>query len=328
MNTGADFAIIGECAAKGGAVVTMDNCAISRQTQENSMRRYSLAFLTICSIVLPMVPVVQADTPAEPDFVVAAMRVEPKHWDKAHNFALLERYAKQGAERGATLVVTCEGFLDGYTSNPKYTPGLTREQFFEYGEPLDGPWLKRVGDLARDLKIFISVGFAERDGDQMHNSVAVFSPAGQVVLRYSKTHSIDEPFNTRGNDFPVAKTDLGTLGALICYDRRFPEVPRILALKGAQILLIPSYGQDGERNEALLRTRAWENSVWVVYVRQNQALVINPSGKIIARDKGEGDELVLARIDLGGEKGTGEIYKRRSPEIYRELLELQTPDRR
>ena len=123
----------------------------------------------------------------------------------------------------------------------------------------------------------------------------------------------------------MAATGIGTLGALIRYDRRIPEVSRILALKGAQILLIPSYGTEPERNEALLRTRAWENGVWVVYVRQSQALVINPSGKVIARDKGQGDELVLAHIDLGGEKGTGEIHNRRSPEIYHELLELRTP---
>jgi hypothetical protein len=64
---------------------------------------------------------------------------------------------------------------------------------------------------------------------------------------------------------------------------------------------------------------------WVVYVRQNQALVINPSGKIIARDKGEGDELLFARIALGEEKGTGEIYERRSPHIYRELVEIEKP---
>jgi hypothetical protein len=64
-----------------------------------------------------------------------------------------------------------------------------------------------------------------------------------------------------------------------------------------------------------------------VYVRQNQALVINPSGKIVARDKGQGDELILARIDLGGEKGTGEIFERRSPELYRELMEHQVPVR-
>jgi len=262
---------------------------------------------------------------ADPSFVVAAMRVEPKQWDKQHNFALLERYARDAARRGATLVVTCEGFLDGYISNPKYATAVTQERLLAIGEPLDGPWLKRVADLARELKIYLSIGFAERRADKMHNSLAVYSPDGSMALHYSKSHIIDEPYNTPGSTFPVAKTDLGTLGALICYDRRFPEVPRILALKGAQILLVPAYGKDGERNEALLRTRAWENSVWVVYVRQDQALVINPSGKIIARDKGRDDELVLAHIDLGGEKGTGEIYERRSPEIYRELLEFHTP---
>jgi predicted amidohydrolase len=237
----------------------------------------------------------------------------------------LDRYARQAAKQGATLVVTCEGFLDGYTSNPKNTPDVTRERYFEFGEPLEGPWMQRVGKLARELDIYLSIGFAERRGENMHNSVAVYSPAGEVVLHYSKTHCMNEPYCTPGKEFPVAATDLGTIGTLICYDRRFPEVPRIMALKGARTLIVPAYGQDGERNEALMRTRAWENSVWVVYVRQNQVLVINPSGKIISRDKGEGDELVLARIDLGGEKGTNEIFNRRSPELYRELLEHHVP---
>ncbi len=268
---------------------------------------------------------VLAAPPEEPDFVVAAMRVKPKAWDKAHNFALLERYAKEASRQGASLLVTCEGFLDGYTSNPTFAPGTTRERFVEVGEPLNGPWLQRVGELARESKIYISIGFAERDGDEMRNSVAVLSPDGEVVLHYSKTHCLDEPFSTPGTNFPIADTKLGTIGALICFDRRFPEVPRILALKGAQILLVPAFGSDGERNEALLRTRAWENCVWLVYVRQNQAIVINPSGKIIARDNGEGDELVFAQIDLGGEKGTGEIHHRRDPALYRELIEIQRP---
>jgi predicted amidohydrolase len=283
--------------------------------------------LLVLLVSFSVVSVAEAESPAEPNFIVAAMRVQPTPWDKAHNFALLDRYARNAANQGATLVVTCEGFLDGYTSNPKHAPDVNRERYFEFGEPLDGPWLKRVGQLARQLNIYVSIGFAERRGENMHNSVAVFSPAGKMALHYSKTHCLDEPFCTPGREFPVAATDLGTLGVLICYDRRFPEVPRILALKGAQTLIVPAYGKDGERNEALLRTRAWENSVWLVYVRQNQALVINPSGKIIARDKGQGDELVLARIDLGGEKGTGEIFERRSPQLYRELLEYHVPAR-
>lgn len=259
------------------------------------------------------------------DFIVAAMRVEPKRWEKEHNFELLRHYAEEAVEKKASLLVTCEGFLDGYTSNPKFTPDLTRERFIAIGERLDGPWLNAVADLAHKLDIYIAIGFAERRGENMHNSYAMFSPRGEMVLRYSKSHCRGEPFNTPGSEFPVAATGIGRIGALICYDRRFPEVPRILALKGAQVLLIPSFGNDDERNEALLLTRAWENSVWVIYVRQNQVLVINPSGKIVARDRGKGDELVFAQIDLNKEKGTGDIFQRRSPGIYRELVELHTP---
>lgn len=255
-------------------------------------------------------------------FQVAAMRVQPKRWDKQHNFDLLKQYARLAVQQGASLLVTCEGFLDGYTGNPNHAPEMTREKYFGIGEPLDGPWLQRVADLADQLNLYLSVGFAERRGEQMFNSVAIYSADGQLVLHYSKTHVAGETFNTPGDEFPIAKTKLGTLGALICYDRRFPEVPRILALKGAQVLVLPAYGTDGERNEALLRTRAWENSVWVVYVKQNQALIIDPRGKIVARDQGDEDQLVVATIEIDDRVGTGDILERRSPELYRELIEL------
>jgi predicted amidohydrolase len=268
----------------------------------------------------------QAAEPAEddvPNFLVAGMRVLPKRWDKAHNFELLKKYACDAASKGAKLVVTCEGFLDGYTSNLKLTGEISREKYLESCEPADGPWMKKIAALADELDIYLSVGFAEIRDQKAYNSLVVYSPAGETVLHYSKWHTKGETYTTPGNRLPVVHTDVGTLGALICYDRRFPEIPHILALKGADILIVPAYGTDGERNEALLRTRAWENSVWVVYVKQNQALIINPSGKIIARDRGDKDQLVMARIELNDDVGTGDILERRAPELYREIIELQ-----
>ncbi len=206
-------------------------------------------------LVVSAAAVATAEDGDFPKIKVAGMCVQPKQWDKAHNFSLLDRYAQQAAREGAQLLVTCEGFLDGYTGNPKYALDLTRERYLAIGETLDGPWLQKVAALASQLQMYIALGFAERRGEAMFNSVAIYSPRGELVLHYSKTHTKGEIFNSQGNSFPVTKTDIGTLGALICYDRRFPEVPRILALKGAQILLIPAYGSDGERNEALLRTR-------------------------------------------------------------------------
>lgn len=286
-----------------------------------------LACLLFLSVAVPIdADETEADvheTPSQRAFTVAGLRVAPKAWDKAHNFALLDKYARDASRQGASLVVTCEGFLDGYVSNPHYAPTVTSEKLLEISEPLDGPWLERVGRLASELKIYLMIGFAERVNDRSCNSVVLFSPDGEQILHYSKTHTKNEPFTTPGDAFPVASTRVGRLGSLICYDRHFPEVARILSLKGADILLIPSYGHDGPRNEALLQTRAWENSVWIVFVRQDQVLVLNPSARFVARDKSEGDEMVLARIDLDGEQGMENIKDRRNPAIYQELAELE-----
>jgi len=289
------------------------------------MKKPSLLLILFFTLQLLVGITVQATEQTDeevPSFLVAGMRVLPKRWDKAHNFELLKKYASDAASQGAKLVVTCEGYLDGYTSNRKLAGNISREDYLKSCEPIDGPWMKKIAALADELNIYLSVGFAEIREGKAYNSLVVYSPTGETMLHYSKWHTKGETFTTPGKRLPVVKTEVGTLGALICYDRRFPEIPRILALKGADILIVPAYGTDGERNEALLRTRAWENSVWVVYVKQNQTLIINPSGKIIARDQGDNDQLVMAQIELDDNVGTGDILERRSPELYREIIEL------
>lgn len=76
----------------------------------------------------------QANADQDRSFLVACMRVQPKRWDKAHNLALLEHYAKEAAGQGAELVVTCEGFLDGYCSNANHVPGLAKERLLNEAE--------------------------------------------------------------------------------------------------------------------------------------------------------------------------------------------------
>jgi len=175
---------------------------------------------------------------AEVSFTIAGVRVMPDKWDKPANLSKLERWARVAAAQGANLVVAPEGFLEGYVGNEKSNPGLTREKYFGIGEPIDGPLLSRVRGLARELKIYLSLGFAERRGDRMYNSSAIFSPDGELVSHYSKSHTNDdEPFNTKGAGFPVADTPLGRWGTLICFDRQLPETSRLLAVKGAQLSL-------------------------------------------------------------------------------------------
>jgi predicted amidohydrolase len=253
-------------------------------------------------------------------FTVAGLRVTPERWDKEANFAKLVKYAHEAKARGATFVITPEGFLEGYVANTHANPDTTEQRYRGIGEGIDGPLITRVRALARELKIYLLVGFAEARGGLMFNSAVIFSPAGDVTLHYSKMHNAhDEPFNTKGAEFPVAETPLGRLGALICYDRRLPETARILAIKGVQFLAVPAWGGYDEMNDALMRTRAFENSVFVAFVHPKRCLFIDPRGKVIAKDRGEGDELVTARIELDDRVGRGPINDRR-PELYREIL--------
>jgi N-carbamoylputrescine amidase len=253
-------------------------------------------------------------------FTVAGLRVLPERWNKEANFAKLAGYARQAKTRGAALVITPEGFLEGYVGNTAANPDTTEERYRAVAEGIDGPLITRVRALARELQIYLMVGFAESRAGNVYNSAVVFSPAGEVALRYSKMHNAhDEPFNTKGNEFPVAQTPLGRLGALICYDRRLPETARILAVKGAQLLLVPAWGDSGEMNDALMRTRAFENGVFVAFVHPRRCLFIDPRGKVISQDTGEGDQLVTARIELDARVGRGPIRDRR-PEWYGEIL--------
>ncbi|MGO9875960.1 MAG: carbon-nitrogen hydrolase family protein [Acidimicrobiia bacterium] len=252
-------------------------------------------------------------------FTLAGLRVAPKPWDKLGNFDLLERFTTRAAGEGADVVVTPEGFLEGYLWNDDDPQQFSRAQYLDVGETVDGPLLNRVRALARDSHVYLVVGFAERRDDCMFNSVIICSPEGENVLRYSKTHTADdEPFNTKGNDFPVVDTPFGRWGVLICMDRQLPETSRILAVKGAQLILVPAWGMYGEMNDVMMRARAYENGVHVAFVHPRRCLIIGPDGTIMAQDQGVDDEIVFASIGLAGSAAHGPMRHRR-PELYGEL---------
>ncbi len=251
---------------------------------------------------------------------VAGLRVMPERWNKQANLTKLSRWAREASAKGADLIVTPEGFLDGYVGNIKSNPALIRESYLDVGEAIDGEALTEARSLARELTVYLSLGFAERRGERMYNSSVIISPRGTIVSRYSKSHNNDdEPFNTKGVEFPVVETPLGRWGTLICFDRQLPETARILAIKGAQLILVPSYGMWGETNDIMMRTRAFENSVWVMFVHPRRCLVVDPGGKVVASDDGGGDQVVTAQITLDRRVGAGSIRFRR-PEIYGDLL--------
>jgi predicted amidohydrolase len=99
------------------------------------------------------------------------------------------------------------------------------------------------------------------------------------------------------------------------HGRQLPETSRILAIKGAQIILVPAWGMHGELNDVMMRVRAYENGVFLAFVHPKRCLIIDPRGKILAQDHGAGDEIVTARIHLSDHQNVESPIKYRRPEV-------------
>ncbi len=195
---------------------------------------------------------------------VAGLKILPTLGDKAGNFARFERFAREAAQAGAKVLVTPEGFLDGYAGNTGFFPEITPARLRELAEPADGPYVTRARQLARELEVLLVFGCSEKRGDQVFNTAFLIDPDGRTVGRYSKSHldAVTEALYAPGTEFPVFSTAVGRVGMLICFDRQPPEPARILGVRGARLVLIPGYSRNvGEVNEVLLlRVRAFTPS--------------------------------------------------------------------
>ncbi len=268
-------------------------------------------------LALLLAPLIFAE---EISFRFAGLTLTPEPWNKEANFVKLAKFARQARDQGARVVVAPEGFLEGYVGNEHRSPGLTRDKYVSVGEEIDGPFMARVSNLASELKIYLAIGFAERSKDRMFNSTVIFAPDGKITGHYSKSHTADdEPFNTKGTEFPVFPTPLGRWGTLICFDRQLPETARILALRGAQFIIIPAWGGYGEINDIMMRVRAYENGVWLAFVHPKRCLIIDPKGAVIAKDVGEFDQAVMATIRINPD-ARQMLLERRRPELYEDLV--------
>ncbi len=173
----------------------------------------------------------------------------------------------------------------------------TGKTYFDVSEPIPGPLSDRLAEVARAKKSYLVAGLYDREGSAIYNTAVLFDRAGQIVGKYRKTHLPQEEAEagiTPGDKFPVFQTDFGKVGLLLCWDVQFPESSRALALKGAEIILLPIWGG----NELLARARAIENHVYFVTASYDmKTMVVDPTGEILAEGTGE-HVLAAARVDL------------------------------
>lgn len=211
------------------------------------------------------------------------------------------------AAAGTNLVVLPEAFLTGYCVN---TP-LEAEAIAIPARPIPHEALTVLKQASDSSDTIVVVGFAETLGGALYNSAAIFIP-GQEGQYYQKTHlpclGLDR-FVTPGRELPVFETRFGRLGVLICYDLRPPEATRTLALKGADILILPTNWPAGAESSAehVVIARAVENHIFVASCNRvgtengfnfiGRSKIIDPSGNIVAK-AGGGEEVISADVDL------------------------------
>ncbi|KTR41253.1 hydrolase [Curtobacterium oceanosedimentum] len=241
---------------------------------------------------------------------VAAAQFAPVD-DTAANLRTVQAAAEDAAERGADLLVTPE-----YTS---YFSAELDDDFVAAAEPLDGPFVSGLREIARQHAIGLVVGVAEtaETSGRFRNTLVAVLPDGSIAATYRKVHLYDA-FGSRESDriesgdadqLPVFELGGLRIGLETCYDLRFPEVTRRLAapeVGAADVVVLPAEWVRGPGKEhhwrTLLTARAIENTVWVVGVGQTGpigiggSVVIDPLGVAVAA-AGASAGTVVATID-------------------------------
>jgi deaminated glutathione amidase len=257
--------------------------------------------------------------------------------DRDRNLATADRLTREAAAAGAELVVLPE----------KWAVLGAPEDIVAGAEPLDGPALRWASATARELGIDLVAGsIAERvpGADRGSNTSVHFGPDGEEKAVYRKVHMFDvevggttyrESENEApGDELVVSETAQGVeLGMSICYDLRFPELYRILAVRGARILVVPAaftLATTREHWEILLRARAIEDQAFVVAANQigehakgyrsgGRSMIVDAWGLVLgqAPDK---ETVVLADLDLERQaeiRRTMPSLANRRPSAYR-----------
>jgi predicted amidohydrolase len=234
--------------------------------------------------------------------------------DKDENMGTVERLIRSAVAEGAELVAlpelwSCHGLENVYRENAETVPGPTTDF---------------LGGLARELGVYVlggSILEGEPGSEWLRNTSTFFGPNGELAAVYRKIHLFDVKAPDReylesatiapGEEIVTAKAGATTLGLSVCYDVRFPELYRLLALRGAEVLAVPAAFtlQTGKDHwELLLRARAVENQAYVIAPAQwgrkadgrwtyGRSMVVDPWGTVLAQCP-DRDGHALATFDL------------------------------
>jgi len=249
---------------------------------------------------------------------VAQVKVYPQKGEMKSNHRKLMDILK-GIEKNedVDVVVTPEGFLDGYVSTEK---SVTKQDMIKYAiDPLSSEFTRAVSEWAGRNKAWVVYGCTRKSTDGVFNTALIYNRSGLIVGMYDKLHlqTHDHKY-TPGRHLDVYGSDFGSFGVMICADRRWPETTRTLTLEGARVIFNPTYGMHGDLNLCMMRTRSYENGIYIVFTHPGQALITNHRGAVVCNNEDDTKTYAVTEIDLSkapANKG-GHIVDRRA-DVYK-----------
>lgn len=271
------------------------------------------------------------------------------------NIVRLSQAVQEAKSFNAQIVSFPELYVEGYT--------MSSEVAQRMAEAVNGPSMTRVGEIAEEHNVAIICPYAEReereDGERLYDSIAFFGPDGSLLHNYRKTHLFGmaerDNYNFGYTDadedpFKVSEINGVGVGILNCYEAEFFELTRILALKGAKLVVIPTAAdfyynlKDGTRTVVpypditrnLIPAHAYENNCFVSYCNRSgtetvgpgtwryrgNSIIVGPHGDVIIAARNEDTLLVGDCVpgDYGPTHPEGNYLRNRRPELYAKLV--------
>lgn len=226
-----------------------------------------------------------------------------------------ERFCRNAQALGADLALFPEMWSVGYLETSTEVWG-DYNAMFQHALTIESEFVQHFVALARELSIAIAITFLEKDGTSLYNTLLLIDRSGTIVLRYAKVHTcsfdIREQPLTPGSEFKTValetKNGQVNVGAMICFDREFPESARVLMLQGAEVILVPNAynmidSELGDLRVQQVRVRAFENMLGVAVANyaapqcDGHSCAFTVAGSCVCMGEQE-EQIVMADFDL------------------------------
>ena len=270
--------------------------------------------------------------------------------NNTENIDRAESIIRKAAEMGAQIILIQELFESTYFCMDQ------KDELFQLSKPFENhPTIERMAKLASELNVVLPISFFEKANRAHYNAIAVINANGEILGKYRKSHIPDGPgyqekfyFNPGDTGFKVWDTAYAKIGIGICWDQWFPEVARIMALKGAEVLLYPTAIGGEPEDDGFDSSEMWQramighsaaNQIPVVASNRigteqgqdisnyfyGRSFITNHVGDKIAEASRDKEEILIGKVNLDEAENLRNVwgvFRDRRTDLYSDLLKL------